>query len=175
LNYLSTEICWFPIKGKGPYLIDPVSNRNLITSENSFIWKAYKKYCETIYNKNDKKVKLIPDEKEYESNKDFMDENNLKIYFQPYVYKPNSFDFIDKVYYVIHKNEEPESNVITVKTALFHIPKESKYRDKLTIIFNSLQSYLLLNIYNSENSIEIQKLNNEKNEQKFKYVEPIFI
>jgi len=103
-----------------------------------------------------------------------MDENNLKIYFQPHVYKPNSFNFIDKVYFKIHEDTEPESNIITVKSALFHIPKESKYRDKLTIIFNSLQSYLLLNIYNLDNSNEIQNLNNEKNEQKFKYVK-IFI
>ncbi|ORX54735.1 hypothetical protein BCR36DRAFT_368370 [Piromyces finnis] len=154
LNYISAEICWYEIENiKPPYLIDPISNRNLITSKNQFIWKAYKKYCEKIYNKDTKRVILFSDDNK---------ENEYKIYFQPYIQDKESFN-IEQVFFKVNYKE----NIITVKSSLYHIPKYSRNKEKLNVIFNSLQSYLLLNIYNSDNSIEIQNLNNAKDVLKF--------
>jgi len=162
INYKSINICWYMKKNtKPPQLIDPISNRNLITSRNKFLWKVYKEYSETIYNKEERKVKLFLDEDETKDIKKF------KVLFKPFIKNPSSFKCIKKVSFKI--TEDPG---ITIKTSLYHIPKETDpdHKEKLNVIFNSLQSFLLLNIYNTENSIEIQNLNNEKNDEKFEVI-----
>jgi len=184
LHYKDLKIKWDEKKDiKFPYLIDPVSNRNLITSNNKFIWEIYRKYCSKIITENNK-INLLPDEEEEEegnndstyngddeilhknnSENNNKNDNKFKIYFVPYVTNPRTFEVIKKVYFNIIEDEE-----ITVKTSLYHIPNilQKENKELLNVVFNSLQSFLLLNIYNTKNSIQIQNLNNEKNDKKFK-------
>jgi len=180
IHYRDLRIKWDEKKDmKFPYLIDPVSNRNLITSNNRFIWETYRKYYSKLISEKNK-INLLPDEEEEEESSDNSsddetqrknnsenNENNnmLKIYFVPHVTNPQTFEVIKKVYFNIIEDEE-----ITVKTSLYHIPDilPKKNKELLNIVFNSLQSFLLLNIYNIKNSIQIQNLNNEKNDEKFK-------
>ncbi|KAL6590988.1 hypothetical protein LY90DRAFT_499819 [Neocallimastix californiae] len=145
INYETLNATWIELNDiKKPLLMDPISDTNLITSRNKFIWDNYKMYCSKIYDNLTKRVQLLLDENE------------------PIIEYPDSFNSIKKVFVKI--NIDPE---ITIKTSLYHIPKKSKHKEILNVVFNSLQSFLLLNIYNTENSLKIQNLNNDKNEEEF--------
>lgn len=154
INYKELNICWYEKKTKPPTLMDPISNKNLITSTNNFMWKAFKDYCNKFY-KIKEKINLFPDEDE-------IAKKNIKILFKPYPLKQESFKCIKDVKFKITDDDR-----IKIKSSLIQISEESKQKVKLNVILNSLQSYLLLNIYDSETSIEIQNLNNEKNNEKF--------
>jgi len=162
INYETLNATWIELNDiKKPLLMDPISDTNLITSRNKFIWDNYKMYCSKIYDNLTKRVQLLLDENEVEE-EEKAKKNKFKLYFKPIIEYPDSFNSIKKVFVKI--NIDPE---ITIKTSLYHIPKKSKHKEILNVVFNSLQSFLLLNIYNTENSLKIQNLNNDKNEEEF--------
>ena len=136
-------------------LIDPLSNRNLITSNNKFLWE--------IYQKNFKKILTMNNKNKNENN--IKNNGKLNIYFEPYISNPNTFKVIKEVYFSIYEDKE-----ITEKTSLYRISDKlpEKNKELLNILFNSLQSFLLLNICVINTSIGIQKLSNEKTDNKLK-------